>query len=72
MNKIFLYLYPIKEYYLPFEFPEEYLLEIGRENPYKILNECIQKRYREKGYKVFMLFIQIKIFMELIFYLLIK
>lgn len=22
------------------------------ENPYKVLNECIQKRYREKGYQI--------------------
>lgn len=52
MKKIFLYLYPIQEYNRFFEFDEEYLHEIGRENPYKILNECIQKRYREKGYKI--------------------
>lgn len=52
MKKVFLYLYPIQEYYRSFEFSEEYLHEIGRENPYKILNECIQKRYREKEYQI--------------------
>ena len=46
MKKIFLYLYPIQEYNRSFEFSEEYLYEIGRDNPYKVLNECIQKRYR--------------------------
>ena len=51
MKKIFLYLYPIQEYNRSFEFSEEYLHEIGRDNPYKVLNECIQKRYREKGYE---------------------
>ena len=48
MKKVFLYLYPVQEYNRYFEFSEEYLHEIGRENPYKVLNECIQKRYREK------------------------
>ena len=52
MKKIFLYLYPIQEYNRFFELPKEYLHEIGRENPFKILNECIQKRYREKGYQI--------------------
>ena len=52
MKKIFLYLYPIQEYNHSFEFSEEYLNEIGRENPYKVLNECIQRRYREKGYQI--------------------
>ena len=52
MKKIFLYLYPIQEYNRSFEFSEEYLQQMGRENPYKVLNECIQKRYREKGYQI--------------------
>lgn len=52
MKKIFLYLYPIQEYNRFFELSKEYLHEIGRENPFKILNECIQKRYREKGYQI--------------------
>ena len=52
MKKIFLYLYPIQEYNRSFELSKEYLHEMGRENPYKILNECIQKRYREKGYQI--------------------
>ena len=52
MKKVFLYLYPIKEYNCPFENSKEYLQQMGRENPYKVLNECIQKRYREKGYQI--------------------
>ena len=52
MKKIFLYLYPVQEYNRSFEFSEEYLHKIGRENPYKVLNECIQRRYREKGYQI--------------------
>ena len=52
MKKIFLYLYPIEEYNHSFEFSEEYLQQNGRENPYKVLNECIQKRYRDKDYQI--------------------
>ncbi len=52
MKKVFLYLYPIKEYNRFFEFSEEYLQQMERENPYKILNECIQKRYRDEGYQI--------------------
>ena len=52
MQKIFLYLYPIREYNHSFEFSEEYIQEMKIENPYKVLNECIQKRYREKGYQI--------------------
>ena len=52
MKKIFLYLYPIQEYNRSFELSEEYLQQTKRENPYKVLNECIQKRYREKGYQI--------------------
>lgn len=52
MKKIFLYLYPIEEYNRSFKFSEEYLQQNGRENPYKVLNECIQKRYRDKGYQI--------------------
>lgn len=52
MKKVFLYLYPIWEYNRMFESSKDYLVELGRENPYIILNECIQKRYRDKGYQV--------------------
>ena len=52
MKKIFLYLYPIQEYNRSFEFSEEYLQQTKREKPYKVLNECIQKRYREKEYQI--------------------
>lgn len=65
MKKIFLYLYPIQEYNRSFEFSEEYLYEIGRDNPYKVLNECIQKDIGKRNMKLFMQFIQVKKFMEL-------
>ena len=52
MKKIFLYLYPIQEYNRSFEISDVILEQLGRENPYKVLNECIQKRYRDKGYKI--------------------
>ena len=42
MQKVFLYLYPIEEYTKVFE----------NDNSLAVLNECIQKRYREKGYQV--------------------
>ena len=42
MQKVFLYLYPIEEYTKMFE----------NDNSLAVLNECIQKRYREKGYQV--------------------
>ena len=35
MKKIFLYLYPIREYNRSFELSEEYLQQTKRENPYK-------------------------------------
>ena len=42
MQKVFLYLYPIEEYTKVFE----------NDNSLAVLNECIQKRYRKKGYQV--------------------
>lgn len=52
MKKIFLYLYPIKEYNNPFEISATDLQQLGQENPYEILKECIQKRYRENNYQI--------------------
>ena len=51
-RKIFIYAYPIYEYASIFLFDDDYLKEKGRENPFKVLNECIEKRYREKGYEI--------------------
>lgn len=62
MKKIFLYLYPIQEYNRSFEFSEEYLYEIGRDNPYKVL---YKKDIGKRNMKLFMQFIQVKKFMEL-------
>ena len=55
MNKVFLYLYPIKEFATPF-IPRISIdkkinsYEIGK--IFQILNDTIDKRYRKKGYKV--------------------
>lgn len=44
-KKVFLYLYPIEEYFMSI---------LRREKPAELqrLNECIQKRYRDKNYEV--------------------
>ena len=52
MKKVFLYLYPIEEFYKVFLLPDTYYEETKRENPFTVLNECIQKRYRENNYKI--------------------
>lgn len=52
MNKVFLYLYPVKEFYEVFLHSNCFYDEINRKKPFSILNECIQKRYREQGYKI--------------------
>lgn len=53
MKKIFLYLYPIKEYTDMFLFHDDNLYnEWNVKRPLPILNECIQKRYRDNGYRV--------------------
>lgn len=45
MRKVFLYLYPVKEYFYD-------CLKNVSVSSLKVLNECIEKRYREKGYEV--------------------
>ncbi len=53
MNKVFLYLYPIEEYTKMFLFHnDDFYDKWNIKRPLPILNECIQKRYREKGYQV--------------------
>lgn len=53
MNKVFLYLYPIEEYFKMFLFTDEsYYDEWNVPRPLPILNESITKRYRDNGYKV--------------------
>lgn len=52
MNKVFLYLYPIEEFYRSFLFSDDYYKEKNRERPFDVLNDCIQKRYRDKGYTI--------------------
>ena len=53
MNKVFLYLYPIKEFTDRFVFTDKKTYEeLGIDNPLPLLNEAINKRYREKGYQV--------------------
>lgn len=45
INKVFLYLYPIKEYASKVNFSDD-------KESFTLLNECIQKRYRDNGYRV--------------------
>lgn len=53
MRKVFLYLYPIEEYFRMFLFhSDEAYDEFGVKKPLPILNETITKRYREQGYEV--------------------
>lgn len=53
MKKVFLYLYPIEEFTKMFLFHNDGLYdEWGIERPLPILNNTINRRYREKGYQV--------------------
>lgn len=53
MKKIFLYLFPIKEYTSIFLLDDDILYDKWNvPRPLPILNECIQKRYRELGYEI--------------------
>jgi len=53
LKKVFLYLYPIEEYTKMFLFHNDKLYDDWKvKRPLPILNECIQKRYRDKGYQV--------------------
>ena len=52
MNKIFLYLYPIKEFANVFFLGNKYYDENKFKRPFDVLNEVIEKRYREKGYHI--------------------
>lgn len=53
MKKVFLYLYPIEEFTKMFLFHDDSLYdEWNIERPLPILNDTINKRYREKGYQV--------------------
>ena len=52
MKKVFLYLYPIEEFTKMFLFDDRLYDECGVERPLTILNDTINKRYREKGYQV--------------------
>ena len=53
MNKVFLYLFPIEEYTKMFLFYDDELYnKWNQKKPLPILNECIQKRYRNNGYQV--------------------
>lgn len=52
MNRIFLYLYPIKEFSSIFFLGNEYYDTNNFKRPFDVLNEAIEKRYREKGFKV--------------------
>ena len=63
MNKVFLYLYPIEEYSNVFNFEDEYYDKNNIRRPFEVLNETIQRRYRDNGFKVvFALYPDKKIF----------
>lgn len=51
MRKVLLYLYPVKEYSDVIYKATNYA-DFGLQNPFEILNECIQKRYRKKGFEI--------------------
>lgn len=51
-KKVFLYLYPIQEYTNMFLLDDETCDEWNIKKPLPILNECIQKRYRDNAYQV--------------------
>ena len=53
MQKVFLYLYPIKEFTNMFLFHDDKSYdEWNVPRPLPILNDTMDKRYREKGYQV--------------------
>ena len=52
MNNVFLYLYPIEEFAKMLTFTDEDYKEWGRVPALKALNYTIDKRYRDKGYKI--------------------
>lgn len=52
MKKVFLYLNPIKEYASAIFGSNEYYDFIGEKRPFDVLNECIEKRYRARGYDI--------------------
>ena len=52
MKKVFLYLYPIKEFTEKFISSYEFKKYKEKYAPFAILNECIDKRYRKNGYQV--------------------
>lgn len=53
MRKTFLYLYPIEEYQSAIFRKEDFYKEdLGVNPPIPVLEECIQKRYRDKGYEI--------------------
>ena len=51
-NKVFLYLYPIEEFYKVFLFSDDFYEEEQREKPLLVLEQCIDERYRKRGYQI--------------------
>lgn len=54
MRKVFLYLYPVKEFSDVIYKATNYY-DLGLPNPFDILNKCIQKRYRDQEYEIIFL-----------------
>lgn len=56
MRKVFLYMYPIKEYTNMFLFYDDKSYdEMGVPRPLPVLNKAIDERYRKNGYEVYFL-----------------
>ena len=56
MRKVFLYLYPIWEYYKSNIFQNDSTYDVmERERPFPILNKAIDLRYRQNGYEIYYL-----------------
>lgn len=52
MKKVFLFLYPVKEYFKSLMLTDGGYVSLNIPHPIPIMNECIKKRYRDKGYDV--------------------
>lgn len=55
MEKVFLYLYPIKEFADVFFLGNDYYDKMNFKRPFDVLNQVIDKRYRNKSYQVIFL-----------------
>ena len=52
MKKVFLYLYPVQEYNRSFEISDKLLKQLGRGNPYNVLNERSEEHSLNSSHSV--------------------